>query len=310
MLPDPAGSADSARAAPHGSPPSQPPRARVLQAAPAGDPARRGPRGRGRRPPRCDRAAPLAGASRDPTQPNLRQVHLIPGELFEEVLGAGHRVLPGDLGENVTTSGVDLLALPTGTVLLLGDTAEVVVTGLRNPCRQIDDFQGGLLRQVLCRDADGAVVRRAGVMGVVRRGGEVRPGDPVPSCSPAPVLPDGPHRSARAGLRRPRVSAGRPLGDVVGQADHLAVPVRPRPAAAPRSGAAAAGRRPRASPARCRRPPGRAGPRRGTDRPGPLPRRPRCCRRRRPPASRRAPGRRRRGRSGCRRPRCRAGRGA
>ncbi len=126
---------------------------------------------------------------RDPTQPNLRQVHLLPGELFEEVLGAGHRVLPGELGENVTTSGVDLLALPTGTVLLLGDAAEVVVTGLRNPCRQIDDFQGGLLRQVLSRDADGAVVRRAGVMGVVRRGGQVRPGDPV-----VVVLPDGPHR--------------------------------------------------------------------------------------------------------------------
>ncbi len=126
---------------------------------------------------------------RDPRQPNLRQVHLLPSELFAEVLGAGHRVVPGDLGENVTTSGLDLLALPTGTVLLLGDVAEVVVTGLRNPCRQIDDFQDGLLRRVLSLDADGAVVRRAGVMGVVRRGGEVRPGDPV-----SVVLPEGPHR--------------------------------------------------------------------------------------------------------------------
>jgi hypothetical protein len=131
----------------------------------------------------------LSRVRRDPTQPNLRQVHLIQGELFEEVLGAGHPVLPGDLGENVTTTGVDLLALPTGTVLLLGAVAEVVVTGLRNPCRQIDAFQGGLLKQLLGRDADGAVVRRAGVMGVVRRGGEVRPGDPV-----AVLLPDGPHR--------------------------------------------------------------------------------------------------------------------
>ena len=126
---------------------------------------------------------------RDPRQPNLRQVHLLPSELFAEVLGAGHRVLPGDLGENVTTSGLDLLALPTGAVLLLGDVAEVVVTGLRNPCRQIDAFQPGLLQQVLGRGADGAVVRRAGVMGVVRRGGEVRPGDPV-----TVVLPEQPHR--------------------------------------------------------------------------------------------------------------------
>ena len=126
---------------------------------------------------------------KDPTQPNLRQVHLIPVELHEELLRAGHRVLPGDLGENVTTSGVDLLSLPVDTVLLLGETAEVQVTGLRNPCRQIDDFQPGLLKQVLGRDADGSVLRRAGVMGVVRRGGEVRAGDPV-----AVVLPPEPHR--------------------------------------------------------------------------------------------------------------------
>jgi hypothetical protein len=131
----------------------------------------------------------LSRVRRDPTQPNLRQVHLIAGELFEEVHGAGHRVLPGDLGENVTTTGLDLLGLPTGTLLLLGDVAEVEVTGLRNPCRQIDDFQSGLLRQVLGRADDGSVVRRAGIMGVVRRGGEVRPGDPV-----TVVLPDGPHR--------------------------------------------------------------------------------------------------------------------
>jgi MOSC domain-containing protein YiiM len=126
---------------------------------------------------------------RDPTAPNLRQVHLIQSELFEEVRSAGHQVLPGALGENVTTAGVDLLALPVGTLLLLGQTAEVLVTGLRNPCRQIDDFQAGLLKRVLGRDADGALVRRAGVMGVVRRGGEVRAGDEV--CV---VLPSEPHR--------------------------------------------------------------------------------------------------------------------
>ncbi len=126
---------------------------------------------------------------RDPTQPNLRQVHLIQAELFDEVLGVGHRVLPADLGENVTTTGIDLLALPVGTVLVLGDTAEVRLTGLRNPCSQIDAFQDGLLRHVVGRDADGSVVRRTGVMGVVRRGGEVRPGDPV-----TVVLPEQPHQ--------------------------------------------------------------------------------------------------------------------
>jgi MOSC domain-containing protein YiiM len=127
---------------------------------------------------------------RDPTAPNLRQVHLLPAELLDEVHRAGHRVLPGDLGENVTTLGVDLMGLPTGTVLLLGATAEVEVTGLRNPCRQIEGFQTGLLGQVVDRAADGSVVRRAGVMSVVRRGGEVRAGDPV-----TVLLPPAPHRS-------------------------------------------------------------------------------------------------------------------
>jgi MOSC domain-containing protein YiiM len=125
-----------------------------------------------------------------PEAPNLRQVHLLETELFEGLCRCGHRVLPGQLGENIATSGVDLIALPVGTVLLLGASAEVLVTGLRNPCWQIDHFQPGLLRRVLGRDADGSVVRRAGVMGVVRRGGEVRPGDPV-----TVVLPDEPHRS-------------------------------------------------------------------------------------------------------------------
>jgi MOSC domain-containing protein YiiM len=131
----------------------------------------------------------LSRVRRAPHEPNLRQVHLIQAELFDELHLAGHRVLAGQLGENVTTTGLDLLALSVGTVLLLGDTAEVQLTGLRNPCRQIDAFQAGLLQQVLGRQADGAVVRRAGVMGVVRRGGEVRPGDPA-----TVVLPEHPHR--------------------------------------------------------------------------------------------------------------------
>jgi MOSC domain-containing protein YiiM len=134
----------------------------------------------------------LSRVRRDPTEPNLRQVHLIGSELLDELATAGYDVLPGQLGENVTTAGVDLLALPVGTTLMLGDTAEVALTGLRNPCRQIDAFRPGLLEQVLGRDADGSVVRRAGVMGVVRHGGEVRPGDVV-----TVVLPDAPHQPLR-----------------------------------------------------------------------------------------------------------------
>jgi MOSC domain-containing protein YiiM len=132
----------------------------------------------------------LSRMRRDPTVANLRQVHLVPAELFAELRTAGHEVAPGQLGENVTTVGVDLLALPVGTVLHLGDEAEVQLTGLRNPCRQIDAFQPGLLERVLGRHADGSLERRAGVMAVVRRGGDVVPGDPV-----RVVLPDGPHRA-------------------------------------------------------------------------------------------------------------------
>ena len=124
----------------------------------------------------------------DPTQPNLRQVHLIHEELFDEVAAAGITVAPGELGENVTTSGIDLLGLPTGTLLRLGDTAVVEVTGLRNPCVQIEDFRSGLLKQVVGRDETGAVTYKSGIMSVVTRGGEVRPGDAIEV-----VLPEGPH---------------------------------------------------------------------------------------------------------------------
>ncbi|MFF5504881.1 MOSC domain-containing protein [Streptomyces roseolus] len=127
--------------------------------------------------------------AQDPTRPNLRQVHLIHAELFDEVAEAGFAVTPGDLGENVTTRGVDLLALPTGTRLHLGAEAVVEVTGLRNPCAQIDGFRHGLLKQVVGRDVDGALVRKAGIMGIVLTGGEVRPGDPV-----RVELPAEPHR--------------------------------------------------------------------------------------------------------------------
>jgi len=115
----------------------------------------------------------------DPSRPNLRQVHLIHAELFDELREKGFSVGAGDMGENVTTRGLDLLGLPCGTLLHLGDEAVVEVTGLRNPCRQLDAFQPGLMRAVLDRDADGGLIRKAGIMGVVRAGGAVRPGDPI-----------------------------------------------------------------------------------------------------------------------------------
>src|ERR1700712_3405665 len=116
---------------------------------------------------------------KDPTQPNLRQVHLIHAELFDELRGRGFAVRPGDLGENVTTSGIDLLALPTGTRLHIGATAVVAVTGLRNPCVQIDGFQKGLMAATLDKDAGGNLIRKAGIMSIVLADGDVRPGDAV-----------------------------------------------------------------------------------------------------------------------------------
>src|SRR4051794_31600970 len=109
--------------------------------------------------------------ARDPSQPNLRQVHLMHAELFDEVADAGFEVAPGQMGENVTTRGIDLLGLPTDTLLYLGADACVRVTGLRNPCTQINGFEPGLLREVLGRAEDGSIVRKGGVMAVVVAGG-------------------------------------------------------------------------------------------------------------------------------------------
>jgi MOSC domain-containing protein YiiM len=126
----------------------------------------------------------------DPTQPNLRQVHLIHAELHDELRAAGFTVSAGELGENVTTRGVDLLGLPVGTRLHLGADAVVEVTGLRNPCIQLDRFQKGLTAAVLDRDAEGRLVRKSGIMGIVLAGGVVRPGDAMSVELPAP-----PHRA-------------------------------------------------------------------------------------------------------------------
>ena len=126
--------------------------------------------------------------ARDPNQPNLRQVHLIHSELYDELKGAGFDVSHGQMGENITTKGVDLLGLPTGTHLHLRD-AVVEVTGLRNPCAQLEKIQTGLLELVLDKDEDGNLIRKAGIMGIVVTGGEVAPGDEI-----RVELPSGPHR--------------------------------------------------------------------------------------------------------------------
>jgi len=126
--------------------------------------------------------------ARDPSQPNLRQVHLLHAELFEELAAGGFRVAPGELGENVTTQGLDLLGLPRGALLHLGAAAVVEATGLRNPCRQLDAFAPGLMAATLGRDAAGNPIRKAGIMAVVLAGGEVAPGDPI-----RVELPRGPH---------------------------------------------------------------------------------------------------------------------
>lgn len=122
---------------------------------------------------------------RDPGRPNLRQVHLIPSEILDELAQRGHVLRPGDLGENVTTAGVDLIGLPARTVLHLGDEARVRLTGLRTPCRLIDGLQPGLMQLMWGRDEAGPRTRRAGVMGVVVSGGVVRPGDPLTVVPPA-----------------------------------------------------------------------------------------------------------------------------
>lgn len=122
----------------------------------------------------------LSRVAKHPTVPNLRQVHLIQSELFDDLAGAGFTVGPGVLGENVTTFGIDLLALSRGTRLHLGDEVVLEVTGLRNPCAQIDDAIGkGGMEAVLDRSEDGSLIRKAGVMAIVTEGGEASVGDQI-----------------------------------------------------------------------------------------------------------------------------------
>jgi MOSC domain-containing protein YiiM len=131
----------------------------------------------------------LYAQRKNPTAPNLRQVHLIHQELFEELSLQGFSVQPGQLGENITTQGIDLLTLPRGTRLILGDTAEIELTGLRTPCSQINDFQPGLMNALMYRNENHEVIRKSGVMAIILNGGVVRSGDMIKI-----ILPDGPHQ--------------------------------------------------------------------------------------------------------------------
>jgi hypothetical protein len=126
---------------------------------------------------------------RDPTQPNMRQVHLLHRELLDELQAQGFVIGPGDIGENILTRGLDLLALPSDTILRIGVTAQIKVTGLRNPCIQLNRFKPGLMAATLDRGRAGNLIRKAGIMAVVLTDGEVRPGDPIEA-----TLPEQPHR--------------------------------------------------------------------------------------------------------------------
>ncbi|MEO1518832.1 MAG: MOSC domain-containing protein [Bacteroidota bacterium] len=117
--------------------------------------------------------------AKDPDQPNLRQVHLIHAELLEELREKNFLIEPGEMGENITTIGVDLLELPRHTILKIGKEAKIEITGLRNPCHQLNSIQNGLLKAVVAKDQDGNLIRKAGIMGIVLEGGEIRVGDEI-----------------------------------------------------------------------------------------------------------------------------------
>jgi len=125
---------------------------------------------------------------KEPNDPNLRQIHLIHRELHEELRAKGFDIAPGDMGENVTTQGIDLLGLPRGTVLKFGEEAAVEITGLRNPCYQLNDFREGLMKACLDKAEDGSVIFKSGIMGIILKDGTIKTGDQI-----RVELPDGPH---------------------------------------------------------------------------------------------------------------------
>lgn len=123
--------------------------------------------------------------AQNPLQPNLRQVHLIQSELFEELKKQGFTIVPALMGENITTQGIDLLALPRNTILSIGNNAKILITGLRNPCNQLNGLQQGLLNAVLDKDDAGNLIRKGGVMAIVLNEGEVKVGDLITISYPA-----------------------------------------------------------------------------------------------------------------------------
>jgi len=126
----------------------------------------------------------------DPSQPNLRQIHLIHSELHEALIGQGFSVGPGIMGENITTAGIALLELPRNSLLHIGKNVIIQVTGLRNPCKQLDDYQKGLLAAVLERSPEGQLIRKSGIMAIVLTGGQVQAGDSIRVEMPTkPYLP-------------------------------------------------------------------------------------------------------------------------
>jgi hypothetical protein len=128
--------------------------------------------------------------AKDPSQLNLRQVHLIHAELHDELYSKGFKLLPGQMGENITTRGIDLLGLPTATQLHIGNNAVIQITGLRNPCTQLNSFQEGLMAAVLDRDAEGNIIRKAGIMGIVIASGVISAGDVIRvELPPQPYIP-------------------------------------------------------------------------------------------------------------------------
>jgi MOSC domain-containing protein YiiM len=128
--------------------------------------------------------------AKDPTLPNRRQIHLIHSELLDDLALQGFTVAPGDLGENILTRGIDLLGLSAGTILHIGQTVQVEVTGLRNPCSQINGHSAGLMNALISHQKDGTLIRRSGIMGIVLVGGDIRIGDHV-----TPRLPDHAHKA-------------------------------------------------------------------------------------------------------------------
>lgn len=124
--------------------------------------------------------------AQNPDQPNLRQVHLIHSELFEELKEKGFQLKPGEIGENITTQGIDLLALPKDTILNIGASVQIQITGLRNPCSQLDNLKNGLMKAVLDKDENGNLIRKSGIMGIVLEGGEVKIGSQISVKLPPP----------------------------------------------------------------------------------------------------------------------------